>query len=52
MKWTFTFYNHFLSLQKRYQQETPKQRLAEKAWLDHQRHLLQKLLANVETSLK
>ena len=52
VKWSLTFYNHFLERQKRYQQETPEQRLAEKAWLDQQRHLLQQLLANVEMSLK
>jgi len=52
VKWALAFYNHFLERQKRYQQETPEQRLAEKAWLDQQRHLLQQLLANVEMSLK
>ena len=52
VKWALTFYNHFLDRQKRYQEETPEQRLAEKAWLDQQRHLLQQLSANVETSLK
>ncbi|WP_156518424.1 hypothetical protein [Phormidesmis priestleyi] len=51
MKWTLTFYNHFLSLQKRYQQETPKQRLAEKAWFDRQRQQLQQLLDSVEVIL-
>ena len=52
VKWALTFYNHFLDRQKRYQQETPEQCLAEKAWLDQQRRLLQQLLASVETSLK
>ena len=52
VKWALTFYNHFLTLQKRYQQEPPEQRTAEKAWLDQQRQQLQQLLANVETSLK
>ena len=52
VKWALTFYNHFLDRQKRYQEETPEQRLAEKAWLDQQRRLLQQLLASVETSLK
>ena len=52
VKWALTFYNHFLDRQKRYQQETSEQHLAEKAWLDQQRYLLQQLLANVEMSLK
>lgn len=52
VKWALTFYNHFLTLQKRYQQETPEQRAAEKAWLDQQRQQLQQLLDSVEMSLK
>ncbi|MGV0023684.1 hypothetical protein [Phormidesmis priestleyi] len=52
VKWALTFYNYFLSLQKRYQQETPGQRTAEKAWIDQQRQQLKQLLANVELSLK
>jgi len=52
VKWTLTFYNHFLSLQKRYQQEAPEQRAAEKAWLDQQRQQLQQLLDSVEINLK
>jgi hypothetical protein len=51
VKWTLTFYNHFLSLQKRYQQETSGQRRAEKAWLDQQRQQLQQLLDSVEINL-
>lgn len=51
VEWALTFYNHFLSLQQRYQQETPEQRTAEKAWLDQQRQQLQQLLDSVEINL-
>ncbi|KAM3094994.1 hypothetical protein ACKFKF_26070 [Phormidesmis sp. 146-12] len=52
VKWALTFYNYFLNIQKRYQQETPEQRAAEKAWIDQQRQQLKQLLASVELSLK
>jgi len=52
VKWALTFYNYFLNTQKRYQQETPEQRTAEKAWIDQQRQQLKQLLASVEISLK
>lgn len=35
-----TFYNYFLEKQNRYEQETPEQREAEKAWIDQQRQKL------------
>lgn len=35
-----TFYNDFLEKQNRYEQETPEQREAEKAWIDQQRQKL------------
>ncbi len=35
-----TFYNDFLEKQNRYEQETPEQREAEKAWIDQQRQQL------------
>ncbi|KAM3112906.1 hypothetical protein [Phormidesmis sp. 146-33] len=52
VKWALTFYNYFLNIQKRYQQETPEQRAAEKAWIDQQRQQLKQLLASIELSLK
>jgi hypothetical protein len=51
VKWVLTFYNDFLSLQKRYQQEPTEQRAAEKAWLDQQRQQLQQLLDSVRIEL-
>ncbi|NDJ19386.1 hypothetical protein [Myxacorys almedinensis] len=52
VKWEFVFYNDFLEKQNRYQQETPEQRLAEKAWIDQQRQHLEHLLADLEMSLE
>jgi hypothetical protein len=52
VKWELAFYNDFLDKQKRYQQETLEQRLAEKAWIDQQRQHLHLLLANLEKSLE
>jgi len=43
------FYNEFLEEQERYQQETPEQRLAEKAWIDHQRQELEKLQKSIRS---
>ncbi|MGQ4648357.1 hypothetical protein [Lyngbya aestuarii] len=45
------FYNDFLERQERYQQETPEQRVAEKAWIDQQRHQLNhiQLQLDIET---
>ena len=34
------FYNFFLELQNKYQQETPEKRLIEKTWIDNQHQLL------------
>jgi hypothetical protein len=52
VEWALAFYNDFLDKQKRYQQETLEQRLAEKAWIDQQRQHLHLLLANLEKSLE
>ncbi len=52
IKWALMFYNHFLTQQKRYQQETPEQRSTEKAWIDQQRQQLEHLLENVKMVLK
>ncbi|MEP0871188.1 hypothetical protein NDA01_15365 [Trichocoleus desertorum AS-A10] len=46
------FYNEFLEEQECYQQETPEQRLAEKAWIDHQRQELEKLKASFNSILE
>ena len=45
------FYNDFLERQERYQQETPEQREAEKAWIDQQRHQLQQVQDGIEAIL-
>jgi hypothetical protein len=37
------FYNVFLKLQNKYQQETPEKRLIEKAWIDNQYQLLSEI---------
>lgn len=42
------FYNYFLEQQKRYQQETPEQREAEKAWIDQQRQELARVQDSIE----
>ncbi|WP_017651095.1 hypothetical protein [Fortiea contorta] len=45
------FYNDFLERQARYQQETPKQRQAEKAWIDQQRSQLVRVQNGIEDIL-
>lgn len=45
------FYNDFLEKQARYQQETPEQRQAEKAWIDRQRQELEQVLYGIEAIL-
>ena len=45
------FYNDFLEKQARYQQETPEQREAEKAWIDRQRQELDRVQKNIEAIL-
>lgn len=45
------FYNDFLEKQARYQQETPEQREAEKAWIDRQRQELEQVQKNIEAIL-
>lgn len=45
------FYNDFLEQQKRYQQETPEQREAEKAWIDQQRQELARVQDGIEVIL-
>ena len=42
------FYNDFLEQQERYQQETPEQREAEKAWIDQQRRKLARVQNGIE----
>jgi septation ring formation regulator EzrA len=42
------FYSELLEEQERYQQETTEQRLAEKAWIDHQRQELEKLQESID----
>ncbi|WP_071187077.1 hypothetical protein [Trichormus sp. NMC-1] len=42
------FYNDFLELQKRYQQETPEQRQAENAWIEQQRQELMEVENGIE----
>ena len=42
------FYNNFLELQKRYQQETPEQRQAENAWIEQQRQELMEVENGIE----
>lgn len=45
------FYNDFLEQQERYQQETPEQREAEKAWIDQQRQELARVQDGIEVIL-
>jgi hypothetical protein len=45
------FYNYFLERQDRYQQETPEQREAEKAWIDQQRRELDRVQKGLEAIL-
>lgn len=45
------FYNDFLEKQARYQQETPEQREAEKAWIDRQRQELEQVHKGIEAIL-
>lgn len=45
------FYNDFLERQERYQQETPEQREAEKAWIERQRQQLQQVQDGIEVIL-
>ncbi len=45
------FYNDFLELQARYRQETPEQRLAEKAWIEQQRQALEQVQQGIELIL-
>jgi hypothetical protein len=45
------FYNYFLERQERYQQETPEQREAEKAWIDQQRQQLEQVQNGIEAIL-
>ena len=45
------FYTDFLERQDRYQQETPQQRAAEKAWIDQQRQQLEQVYSNLEAIL-
>lgn len=45
------FYNNFLELQNRYQQETPEQREAEKAWIDKQRQHLNQVQQGIKEIL-
>ena len=45
------FYNYFLEQQKRYQQETPEQRKAEKAWIEQQRQELARVQDSIEVIL-
>jgi hypothetical protein len=45
------FYNDFLERQERYQQETPEQRAAEKAWIDQQRQQLEQVQHGLDAIL-
>ncbi|GAB4551489.1 MAG: hypothetical protein Tsb0014_45710 [Pleurocapsa sp.] len=46
---TIGFYHELLEKQTRYQQETVEQRLAEQAWLQKQRKMLQQLKVDIQT---
>ncbi len=48
---TIVFYTDFLERQYRYQQETPQQREAEKAWIDQQRKQLKQVYSSIEAIL-
>ncbi|NER47058.1 MAG: hypothetical protein F6J92_10225 [Symploca sp. SIO1A3] len=45
------FYTDFLERQYRYQQETPQQRNAEKAWIDQQRQQLERVSSSIDAIL-
>jgi uncharacterized tellurite resistance protein B-like protein len=45
---TISFYDDFLERQETYQQETPEQREAEKAWIAQKRQELEQLQKNIE----
>jgi hypothetical protein len=47
----YSFYDDFLERQERYQQETPEQQEAEKAWILQQRQELEQLQKNIEAIL-
>ena len=47
----FAFYNYFLERQERYQQETPEQHEAEKAWIEQQRQQLEQVQRGLEAIL-
>jgi hypothetical protein len=46
-----TFYNELLEKQERYQQETPEQREAEKAWIEQQHQQIQQVRQGIEAIL-
>lgn len=46
-----TFYNELLEKQERYQQETPEQREAEKAWIEEQNQQIQQVRQGIEAIL-
>jgi uncharacterized tellurite resistance protein B-like protein len=46
-----SFYDDFLERQERYQQETPEQREAEKAWISQKRQELEQVQKNIEAIL-
>jgi hypothetical protein len=46
-----SFYDDFLERQERYQQETPEQQEAEKAWISQQRQELEQVQKNIEAIL-
>jgi hypothetical protein len=48
---TISFYDDFLERQERYQQETPEQREAEKAWISQQCQELEQVQKNIEAIL-
>jgi uncharacterized tellurite resistance protein B-like protein len=48
---TISFYDDFLERQERYQQETPEQREAEKAWISQRRNELEQVQKNIEAIL-
>jgi uncharacterized tellurite resistance protein B-like protein len=48
---TISFYDDFLERQERYQQETPEQRQAEKAWISQKRQELEQVQKNIEAIL-
>jgi hypothetical protein len=52
LKRAIAFYNEFLERQNRYQQETPQQRQAEKAWIDQQYQELAQVKIGLEAILK